>query len=112
MIWEIIVFETSNKDKPVEKFIKSLQAVTISKIAHGINLLERWGNQLGMPRSKKLDRDLYELRIRGSEEIRILYMFKGKRIYLLHAFKKKSQKTPKKELELALFRVKSINQGN
>lgn len=110
MVWEIIVFETSGKDKPVEKFIKSLQRPAIAKVTHGISLLEKWGSQLGMPRSKRLAGNLYELRIRGNEEIRIFYTFSGRKIYLLHAFKKKSQKTPGKEINLALSRIKLIKQ--
>lgn len=62
-----------------------------------------------MPHSKMLGSGLYELRIRGREEIRIFYCFKANKIiFLLHAFKKKAQQTPKREIELALQRVKSL----
>jgi phage-related protein len=35
---------------------------------------------------------------------------KGERVYILYAFVKKTQKTPKKELDLAIARMKEVNQ--
>ena len=50
-----------------------------------------------MPHAKKFENYLYELRIRGKEEIRIIYGFKGKTIYLLHGFKKtKTENAPER----------------
>ena len=40
--------------------------------------------------------------------IRIFYTIANNEYYLLHAFKKKSQKTPAKELKVALDRMKEI----
>lgn len=108
MSWNIILFESSRGDKPVEMVITSLDQSTIAKTAHIIDLLENYGHQLGMPHSKKLTPDVYELRIRGRQEVRILYSFVKKDIYLLHAFIKKQQKTPKKEIETALTRLRSL----
>jgi len=51
---------------------------------------------------------LYELRISGRVEIRILYTVKNGEYYLLHAFKKKTQKTPSREIKTALDRIKEI----
>ena len=101
MPWNVVVFETERKEKPVEKFIKSLDKRTTAKVIHHIDLLQQYGNKLGAPHSKKLVGKLLELRIRGKQEVRIIYAFKKKTIYLLHAFTKKSQKTPKKEIEKA-----------
>lgn len=108
MEWNILLFETNRKEKPVNEFIKSLDGKTQSKAAQAIDLLEQFGNLLRMPYSKKLTRELYELRIRAREEVRIIYCFKNRNIYLLHAFKKQTQKTPRKEIELALRRLDMI----
>jgi len=108
MSWNILIFEIKRGEKPVEEFIVSKSPQTKAKIAHLINLLETHGNILGMPHSKQLIKNLYELRIRGKEEIRILYCFKGKDIYLLHGFKKQTRKTPNKEIEIALKRMKLL----
>lgn len=72
MSWNILLFETTRGEKPVEEFIVSKSSQTKAKIAHIINLLEIHGNILGMPHSKQLTQGLYELRIRGKEETRIL----------------------------------------
>jgi phage-related protein len=108
MLWNILLYETNREEKPVEKFIESLSPSTVAKTMHMIDLLEEFGLFLSMPHSKKLMSDIYELRIRGKEEIRILYSFQKRNIYLLHIFKKKSQKTPAKELNTALGRFKSL----
>jgi phage-related protein len=108
MNWNILLFETRRGEKPVEEFIVSKSPQTKAKIAHLINLLEIHGNILSMPHSKQLTKGLYELRIRGKEEIRILYCFKDKNIYLLHGFKKETKKTPNKEIEIALKRIKLL----
>lgn len=108
MTWTIKFYESKNGDKPVEEFIKTCEPLTIAKISHHIDLLERHGHFLGMPHSKKLSHDIYELRIRGKQEIRITYMLYKHNIYLLHAFKKQKQKTPRKEIEVSLKRMGEI----
>ncbi len=69
MGWKIIEFETVREERPVAEFIKNQQPQAIAKIAHLIDLLEIHGSLLGMPHAKKLETDLYELRVRGKEEI-------------------------------------------
>jgi len=68
MIWKIKFFESERKEKPVEEFIKSCESATIAKILRQIDLLEKYGKFLLMPHSKKLTKDLYELRIRGKKD--------------------------------------------
>lgn len=108
MAWNIFLYETVRGEKPVKEFIKLLSPITIAKIAHTIDLLKQYGSSLNMPHSKKITNNLYELRIRGKQEIRIFYVFKEKDIYLLHAFQKKSQKMPLKELKTALSRMRLL----
>lgn len=109
LIWTILTFETSNGEKPVDEFIKKQQPQSRSKIAHNVRLLQQYGNMLGLPHSKALGNGLYELRIRGKEELRIFYCFiQQKAIYLLHAFKKQKQQTSQKDLDLALSRMKGL----
>ena len=105
MSWNIIFFETQRGEKPVEEFIIDLDAVTRAKITRSLELLKYYGHNLMMPHSKKISQGLYELRIRGKTEIRIFYTFRGDVIYLLHAFQKKTQKIPQRELEIAKHRL-------
>ena len=85
----------------VETFIESLDEKKIAKIIRTIELLEKFGNNLKMPHSRYVDDGLSELRIRGKREIRIFYCFHKNKAVLLHAFIKKTQKTPDKELTKA-----------
>ncbi len=106
--WTIITYETNRGEKPVDEFLKKQQPQARGKIVHNIRLLRQYGNLLGMPHAKILSGGLYELRIRGKEELRIFYFFKQNTIYLLHAFKKQTRKTPQKELEVATQRMKTL----
>lgn len=108
MAWNVITFESKRGEKIVEKFIKSLSASTIAKIIHGIDLLEKHGPYVGLPHSKRINKDLYELRIRGKEEVRIIYAFLNNKIYLLHGFKKKKQKISLKDIETAKDRLNTL----
>ncbi|HBB76738.1 MAG: hypothetical protein A2186_01075 [Candidatus Levybacteria bacterium RIFOXYA1_FULL_41_10] len=107
-MWNVFLFETRRGEKPVEEFIQSLDELTTPKINHHIRLLIKFGPWLSMPYSKKLTKTLYELRIRGKQEIRIIYSFKGRNIYLIHAFKKQTQRTPNKEIKVAQKRLDII----
>ena len=109
MAWNILLFETARGDKPVEDFIKPLSSSSRSKVIHMIRLLKQFGTFLNMPHSKKITKDIYELRVKGKEEIRIFYAPFGRKIYLLHAFKKKSQKIQSKEIKLAEQRLKALD---
>ena len=104
MAWNVIVFESSRGEMYVEEFIKTLDSSTITKVIHTIDLLKKHGHLMSMPHAKKLNSHIYELRVRGKQEIRILYGFKSQNIYLLHGFKKQTQKTPAKEISIAMHR--------
>lgn len=108
MNWNIITFETARGESPVNEFIKKQNPAARSKIIHKIRLLKQYGHKLGMPHARILGQELYELRIRGKEELRIFYCFEKQTIHLLHAFKKQTQDTPQKELNLASNRMKSL----
>ena len=95
-------------DNTVKDFIEGLEKPTISKIFKALELLERFGSELRMPYSKKISRGLFELRIRGKQEVRIFYTFKEGAV-LLHACEKKTFKIPKKELETAKQKLKRID---
>ena len=88
---------------PTEEFMNSLDMKMRAKILRLQFLLEQNGNQLTEPYSKHLEDGIFELRAQqGNNIARILYFFRiGQRIVITNGFVKKSQKTPKKELELA-----------
>src|SRR5271169_881392 len=76
-------------------------------------LLMEFGPNLRMPHSRAMGKGLFELRPRGREGIgRALYCYlDGHRIIILHAFVKKTQETPEKELRFARNRMKEVQNG-
>jgi len=111
--WEITYYKTSSGQDVIKDFIDNLQENTQAKLARQFDLLEEHGSQLGMPHAKAMGGGLIELRIRGKQEVRIFYAFAvGKRIYLLHAFVKKTKTTPNKELAIARERKSEIEKRN
>ncbi len=73
-------------------------------------MLEEFGLDLRMPHSRAMGDGLFELRPRGREgSARVFYCtMVGRRIIVLHSFIKKSQETPKRELDLARKRHKEV----
>lgn len=85
----------------VETFLETLHEKEVAKVIRTIELLEEFGNNLGLPHSRHMSDGLLELRIRGTREIRIFYCFHKNRAVLLHACIKKTRKTLDKELTRA-----------
>jgi phage-related protein len=61
----------------------------------------RDGRRHREPFVKRLDGDLYEARVRGKPDVRILFLRWERRVVVLHAFAKKSQATPRINMETA-----------
>lgn len=97
-------------DEKIEGFIQSLEKVTIARVLHTLDLLEKFGHLLGLPHSKKVSDRLFELRIRGQQEVRLFYSFYKGKVVFVHGFIKKTQKIPQKELFLANKKLKSVDQ--
>lgn len=78
-----------------------------------VELLREYGPLLRLPHSRAMGNGLFELRPRGRFGIgRALYCFIfGKRIVIVHAFIKKTQRTPERDLKLARKRAKEVRNG-
>ena len=109
MIWKVRFFQTVRGTCPVKEFIEKQDKKVDAKTIRTIELLQNYGPFLKPPYSKKIDKNLYELRIVGQEAIRIFYTNYNQQYYLLHGFKKKSRKTPTREIRTALDRAKGIS---
>ena len=99
--WKVLLYTTLQGEKPVNEFIHSLELKAKTKVYNALELLKSFGVSVGSPHIKKLTgTELWELRILGSDSIRILYIaITGKNFLLLHGFKKKKDKTPPKEIK-------------
>ena len=102
-----------------ERVLKELLEFPKSVRARSFFLLDKMkteGPNLGDPFTKKIvgTTGLFEVRAKAKEGIgRVFYCTKiGKRIVVLHAFVKKTQKTPSKNLQIALSRYKEFHNEN
>jgi phage-related protein len=105
-----LYYKTKSGHSPVQAFIDGLSFKTQRKFFAKIGWLEEHGPRLVEPHAKKLEQDLYELRFEGEDgTIRVIYFFYiGKKIILVNGFKKKTQKTPRREIELAKRRMEDF----
>lgn len=99
--------------KQVEKFITELHPATKNIV---VELIERLRNGivLSMPVSRtmhSIHKKLAELRFKDRQgTYRVFYVIEvGRYIYLIHACKKKSEKTEKRDIEIILRRIKEMN---
>lgn len=106
--WKISYYETEQRASPVFDFINGLELKARTKVANTLDLLKEFGTRLGLPHAKKITgTELWELRILGSDSIRIFYIAViGKKFLLLHGFQKKKQKTERKEIKTAEERLR------
>ncbi len=72
------------------------------------------GPNLGAPHTDAFGDGLFELRLKGREGIARVFFctLVGHRVMMLHSFVKKSQKTPRREIEIARKRMKEIKDAN
>jgi phage-related protein len=105
MDWQITFF-----NEKVETKTMAFPRGILANLFHTIDIMEEFGPMLGEPYTKALGSGLFEIRAKGKEGIgRSLFCtVKGKKIIILHSFIKKSQKIPKRELDLAKRRMKEI----
>ncbi|MBU0577133.1 type II toxin-antitoxin system RelE/ParE family toxin [Patescibacteria group bacterium] len=96
-------------DQGIEDFLLKLDKPTIAKALRTFDLLEKFGKNLSMPHGKKINENLFELRIRGRTEVGIFYTFNKRTAIVLSAFVKKTRKIPKSYLKLAEKRLKSLD---
>ena len=101
--FEIVFYDKPDGSEPVRDFLLSVDDKMRARLIRMIELLARNGVALRMPYSEHLVDGIFEIRAKvGSNISRVLYFFViGKRIVLTNGFIKKTQKTPKNEIELA-----------
>ena len=90
--------------------IEALPVGIRASYARLTELLEEFGLELRMPHSRAMGSGLFELRPRGREGIaRVFYCTNvGRKIIILHSFIKKTNKTPKREIDIARRRQREV----
>ena len=105
MSWKITFF-----NHKVEADTLAFPAGILANFLHILEMIEDFGPNIGKPYTASMGNGLFEIRAKGKEGIgRSLFcMEKGQEIIILHSFIKKTQKTPKRELDKARRRMKEL----
>ena len=101
----VTFFMTQSGNEPVREWLRALETDYKKSIGEDIKLIQfRW--PLGMPLVRKMETDLWEARsnLAHGSISRVFFTIYGSQMVLLHGFIKKSQKTPKKEIDQARHR--------
>lgn len=104
-ILRVNFFRTDSGNEPVRDWLKNREREKRKLIGEDILLIQfRW--PLGLPLVRKMESDLWEVRskLASCNISRVFFTIKKGEMILLHAMIKKSQKTPKKDIDLARSR--------
>jgi phage-related protein len=107
-MWKVQFYESRRGEKLAKAFIELQPLSTRSKISHMLDLLEEYGPEVKMPYVRKISFNLSEIRIKGKIQVRIFFTIQNKTICVLHAFVKKTQRIPIRELRIAYKRLAEI----
>lgn len=104
-----VFYATPGGREPVREWLLSLDEESRKVVGKDIATAE-FGWPIGMPVCKKLEDSLYEVRsnITNKRIGRVIFTPYGRQMVLLHGFVKKSQRTPKPDLDLARKRSKEV----
>jgi len=105
---EVLFFRTDPGNEPVREWLLSLARVERKIIGDDV-LKVQYCWPIGKPLVGSLGNGLWEVRSRLGDHIaRVVFCVEGRTMVLLHGFVKKTQKTPKHELDLAMKRMNQL----
>ena len=116
-MYRVRFYRKKDGESPVEEYIKKLAAqkgkdsrINLGKIRDYIKILEEHGTRAGEPFVKKIDDkdDIWELRPLGNRIFFVAWI--ENTFVLLHAFQKKKQKTPQRQIDQAKREVKDLKE--
>lgn len=101
--FQIIFYNKADGTEPAKEFLDSLDKKMRAKMLRTIEMLQTNRYELREPYSKPVSEGILELRAKtGSDISRVLYFFVvGRKAILTNGFIKKTQKTPREEIERA-----------
>jgi phage-related protein len=104
--WRVAFFQDHRGQSPVLNYIDALPAKDRARIDMAIRLLQEFGTYLGMPHARPLRDRIWELRPGG---IRLLYFaYINRQFVILHGFRKTTNRTPDREIDTAIRRMKEL----
>ncbi len=106
MKWRVEFFSDN-----IMKRLNQWPPALLAQFLRTLNLIEKYGPfEVGMPKVKNMGKGLFEIRVKAHTGIGRAFfcLMQGQTIVILHGYIKKSEKAPKKELNLALDRMKEV----
>jgi len=104
-VLRVVFYRTQAGNEPVRDWLKALDRNDRKILGEDVKTAQ-YGWPLGMPLIRKLDAGLWEVRSQMTEGIaRVLFTVDDQTMVLLHAFVKKTRKTPQAELRTARRRL-------
>lgn len=104
-------YRSANGREPVREWLLSLDRNARRSIGAEIKTVQL-GWPMGMPLVRKLQRSLWEVRVRLTDVVaRVVFTVVGSDMVLLHGFIKKTQQTPKDDLAVAVARRSEVERG-
>ncbi|MFA6007118.1 MAG: type II toxin-antitoxin system RelE/ParE family toxin [Candidatus Shapirobacteria bacterium] len=101
MSYKVKFYVSYRGEEVIKKFIVKLDKPTYSKYVHLIDSLAIYGPNISFPYSRRLTKCLSELRTTGKNPVRLIYTNINNIFVILHAFQKKTNKTPPQEIRTA-----------
>ena len=108
--WLVVFYVDENGNEPIKDFLTKLDLKTQARFDWSIEQLKVRNITAKEPLVRHLEGKIWELREESTTNIyRLLYFFfTGKQIVFVHGFQKKKQKTPRREIETAIERMKDF----
>lgn len=100
-MYRVVLYQNVRGDSLVDNELEKFDSRTYAKYLRLVGLLFEYGPGLRMPFSRRLTKNLSELRTRGKNPVRVIYCLSKEVYVLLHVFQKKTNKTPTREINTA-----------
>ena len=112
-VYRIKLFADSQGNQPIKEYLAALaqgtdkdSRVKLGKVDYYMQALRNYGTRAGEPFVKHIEGEIWELR--PLRDRFFFFCWQGNHFILLHHFVKKTQKTPKKELDQAKRNLKDF----
>ena len=111
VMYRVDFYTLPNGKSPIREFIVKAGKTLKTKIVRQIEHLQEFGLSAANPYLRKISgTPVWEVRILGKDSTRIVCIgLRGERIVILDIFKKKSNKTPRGEINTSLKRLKALD---
>jgi len=104
--WFVEFYKDRRGRVPAYEFIEGLDTRAHAAALRVLDLLQGFGTRLSMPHARHIEGSLWELRPGGNRLFYFLHT--GRRFIILHGYRKKGRRTPRKEIATAKRRMQDF----